>query len=372
MVDDKLISKDELSFSEYAVAPAPEHVQLNSHALARRQENFRSKLSKNPTTVILTHDDADGLTSAALVESQHEAEETAIETVVHNGPFGLSEALEVLYEHPCNPLKLYLLDFCFEDDTKAIEMLREKRANLDVEAYDHHQWDNPEVFDDVHKMDLTVDTDYCTSTLLLKVFGPDLSDDLWELAKVTEDWDLWIREDERSPKFQTFAREIVDEPEEYVYTVLEHGVDLPEDVEEAIEEHHREEEQLRKFAIDDVSYDMIGDYRVAITYLGKGSSADIGNELVEDHEYDIAVIQKAHGGAGIYSHSDEDVGFNHCHRVAQKLNGGGHPTASGFGHEFENFRQLAEYWASCGQSERWQVVRAIKEVVTELDEEGEE
>lgn len=104
-------------------------------------------------------------------------------------------------------------------------------------------------------------------------------------------------------------------------------------------------------AVDRAERYQIGDVTVAMTYVRGGRSSEIGNVLVEEHSdiFDVAIVQKPHGGMGIYSHSDRE-GFARCHEIAGELGGSGHPTAAGCEVPIETFRELAHYWSTTGES----------------------
>lgn len=377
MVDDKLFSKDEQSFKQYAMTPEPEQIQPDSLYRDQRVNEFESKLADNPGVIVLTHNDADGLTSAALVEHYYsgnptsDEREVAVETVMYDGPFTLSDALEVVNGWSGHFDVLYILDFNFDDRDEAIEQIEKAGKSgkfNEIICYDHHQWQSDIDLFPGRTFQLTVDEDECASTICAEELFASypLDDHLEELAEVTKDYDLWIRDDPRSGQLEAFAS--IAEPEEYIDTVLEHGVDFPEDVERRIQAQEQENEMLIEVAVDEAEWMEVAGLDVAVTYIGKGPNSEIGNELVENHKYDVAFILKPHGGVSIRSHSDEE-GFTRCHEVAEELGGGGHPTAAGFGIEFESFQDLAGYWAPGKEKAAPLISQAIHDAMRESDRE---
>lgn len=181
---------------------------------------------------------------------------------------------------------------------------------------------------------------------------------------MTKDIDLWIRDDPRSERLNVFAT--IADHEEYISTVLKHGVDWPDDVEQRIDDRLERDRELEEAAIENRSAYNVGGYSVAVTYVRGGRSSQIGNDLVEERDHDIAVICKPHGGIGIYSHSDRET-FARCHEIADQLGGGGHPTAAGCEVPIETFRELADYWKTCGASVRQDALEAIVAVVEDGD-----
>jgi len=82
----------------------------------------------------------------------------------------------------------------------------------------------------------------------LRSLPGELSDKFGELAAVTRDHDLWLREDPRSDDLADYAH--WEEPETYVETVREHGADLPAGVEEFLAERRVEKETLIEKAVE--------------------------------------------------------------------------------------------------------------------------
>lgn len=369
MVEDHLLSRPELGFNEWAVTPSPDALTPQSVKRERVSKRFKSKV-RDSGQVILTHGDADGLTSAALIEMAT-GPTSAIETVSYHGPYTLMDALTDLYDMRVSERDIFILDFN-PDNREASDMIRQLvdlRNNFTW--FDHHQWDDDLIAAYSREgVSLNIDTDECTASLIGNMMEDSFTETTFDLIEVTKDRDLWINEDPRSKTLSTFAE--IAEIEEYVGTVIEHGATLPEPTVERVQEQIRENELLNEEAVLGADFYEVGgermsrrdrgDLEVAITYISGGVNSEIGNELVEDQGADIAVVMTPYGGASIYSHSDRET-FAQCHEVAGRFGGGGHPTASGFGFDFQNFRAFADYWAKLGRSgQRAKVLQTIEEV----------
>jgi oligoribonuclease NrnB/cAMP/cGMP phosphodiesterase (DHH superfamily) len=384
MVSNELLDREELSFDEWAVTPDPDDLIPDSIEHERESERFRDQLTpsdsedNSPTGVVLTHTDADGLSAAALLVHML-GSETAVRPVSYHGAYQFEDALSDLIDVGFSETPIYITDF--SPDTATVPDDLETLVDVyDCTAvwYDHHEWpDGARENYEAAGIDTHVDTNECATSLLHQTFRYDdreWPDHIDELVTVTKDIDLWIRDDPRSPRLNTFAS-LVDDPWEYINSVLEHGVDHPPDVEQRIDERIARDEELETYAVENATKYATADdpWTVAITYSKGGRSSEIGNELCENpkHDVDIAIVLKTHGGGGVYSHSDgqgEDPDldvFARCHEIASEFGGGGHPTAAGFSVPVENFRDLAEYWASASGAVRPAVLQACYDVFDE-------
>lgn len=355
-MNDELLSRENLGFEEWAVTPSKDDMTPDSVKREQIRKEFLNELEHEPSTIVISHGDADGLGAVAMVK-EVEGGEAAFVTVSYHGPYDVADALQDVSLHADFFANVYVTDLgC--DDPSVIEAAAQ--VDQPVHWFDHHQWDN----DLIQRarssgISLTIDEDECATSLIAETFGMD--EDMMELAEVTKDHDLWIKEDPRSDRLGVMAYTLDDEA--YVESVRENGVDHPEWVEDEIDEQLELDEKLEAHAVERANTWTVRDYKVALTYIRGGRSSEIGNQLVEEHEddYNIAIVMRP-SGCSIYSHSDRET-FARCHEVAGELGGGGHPTASGFPIPADTFRQMADYWVSCGESVRDEIVAAISEVV---------
>lgn len=365
MVDDELLSREVLGDAEWSITPRPEDLVPDSIARERERDPFREALLDDPPAVVLTHGDADGLTSAALLV-EVEGSDTVVQPVSYHGAYQFEHALEDLHDSRLRDTPIYICDFNL-DSTHPLDLLADliQNQNCPITWFDHHQW--PDVIVDELEdigVELYIDTDECTASLIQyrawDAFEWDWEDQIEDLVAVTKDRDLWINEDSRSSRLAVFAE--IAEPREYVYTVLNVGADFPDDVEDRIEQRQEELEVLEDLAVERAVQTDVGDFSVAWTYSADGRSSEIGNRLTEQGDADIALVAKAHGGLGIYSHSNRET-FARCHEIASELGGGGHPTAAGCELDFGAFRDLAYYWQTKGDCARSDGLEAVRSVV---------
>lgn len=364
MVDSKLLAREHLDDEEWSLTPHPDHLVPDEIEYEQTSAEFRSELADDPAAAVITHLDADGYSSAALLAAAT-GEDIVVQPVGYHGAYGLEDALDDVRRVP-EADQLYITDMNPDEDR--IVSLVDGIINdegIPVTWYDHHQWDsNRRHHIEAAGVDLVVDTEECTASLLERELDYDFSPEVQDLAACTRDIDLWIREDDRSPRLNVFAT--IAEPEEYIETVLEHGADLPPDAASRVDERLERNEALERAAVERADVHSVGHgeraVSVAITYVRGGRSSEIGNHLAEVEGYDVAIIQKPHGGVGIYSHSNRKS-FARCHEVAGKLGGGGHPTAAGCEVPIDTFRELARYWSLAGESHRSVLLNAVRDVV---------
>ena len=368
-MNDNLLERDELGFEEWSVTPDPETLVPDSIARERDRDRFRSNLATNPDAVIVSHTDADGLTSATLLSEAVSTDETMIQTVGYQDAYRFEHLLEDLLDAPeafeTHGTTLLVSDFKPDSEDCAGPLSDLINLGIQVEWYDHHQWgeETQNALEDIGVV-LTIDTDECAASLIARESDHEWSAQTRELVAVTKDRDLWINDDPRSPKLNTFAR--IADPSEYVNTVLAHGVDFPDRIEERIEERQELDAKLEQAAVDRADSHSMGDgFDVAVTYTAGGNTSNIGNELVENHDplFDLAVVCTP-SSVSFYAHSEAGT-FDHCHEVAGELGGGGHPTAAGAGVPVYYFRDLAAYWTSCAQGTRAEtrILNAVAEVL---------
>ncbi len=228
-----------------------------------------------------------------------------------------------------------------------------------VAWYDHHQWDES-VATAVREagVDLVVgdSEEECSADVVFRSLDYEFGPMYEELAAVTRDHDLWLREDPRSDDLADYA--YWTDPAEYVEVVREYGVDLPEWVREFITERRVEKEALIDRAVGRSELREIGGYTVGITY-GRCSQNEVA-EAMREQGADVSVIVKPAGSASIRGTD----AFDRCHEVAGKVNGGGHPKAAGCKPDiYDDMLDYATHWTSRGSVAKQVILDAFREVI---------
>jgi oligoribonuclease NrnB/cAMP/cGMP phosphodiesterase (DHH superfamily) len=193
----------------------------------------------------------------------------------------------------------------------------------------------------------------CTTDVALQSLEYDFDERHAELAAVTRDHDLWLREDPRSDDLADYAHWA--ESEEYVETVLEHGPDLPADVAEFLEERRVQKEALIEKAVDRAGFEEVGPWTVGVTY-GRCSQNEVA-EAMREQGADASVIVKPAGSASIRGTD----AFQRCHEVAGQVNGGGHPKAAGCKPDvYDDMLDYAHHWTTRGAVTKQVILDAFR------------
>ncbi|MFC5277951.1 DHH family phosphoesterase [Halorubrum rubrum] len=326
----------------------------------------------DPADADLDADPADA--DSADLDAESEADDPTADAhtrspvgLISAGPYSLDTALERVVAYADDGIDLYVCDLCpdeFEPIEEALDAL--SASCTSIRWFDHHQWD-ADVAAAVRErgVDLVVgDSDEeCTADVTLRSLTHDFEDRWTELAAVTRDHDLWIKEDPRSDDLADYS--YWSGGEEYATVIGAYGADLPEVVREYVESRRVEKAARIDAAVERAATHEVGDWRVAVTY-GRCSQNEVAEELRE-RGADAAVIVKPAGSASIRG----SEGFRRAHEVAGRVNGGGHPQAAGCKPDiYDDMLDYAHHWTTEGQACK-RVILAAFEAVAEAVEAGE-
>lgn len=306
-------------------------------------------------TVIVADPDPDGLACVAIIRSVHPDA-----ALLPAGPHELAESLDVVAEHARPELTVFVCDLAPDCATGVVESLDElSGAETSVIWFDHHRWDEATVSAvEATGVELLIgdSESECTADVAIRGLDTDIPAHLETLATVTRDHDLWIKEDPRSDDLADYS--YWSDPEEYVKTVANHGVDLPTDVHELLAERRQEKEALIDLAVDRARMVSIGPYTVGVTY-GRCSQNEVAEQL-RGHGADAAIIVKPAGSASIRGSES----FERCHEVAGRVNGGGHPRAAGCKPAiYDDMLDYAHHWVTEGAVAQRTILDAFETVV---------
>ena len=345
-MDDWLIDDDRLPLERKSVLPGAGFFFPDSLEQDRAEQEAADAFDADVT--VIADADADGLACVAFVRAARNEGE-----LVPASPHTLADALTWAGEYARG--EVYICDLCPDDerDLEALDRAVEQADSLTW--YDHHQWDSAlesRVRD--AGVDLVVgdSEEVCTADVALAEL--DISEERYvDLAAVTRDHDLWIRDDDRSDDLADFAYWA--DPEEYIETVLEHGADLPPAVREMLSERRIEKDALIGKAVERARLREIGPWTVGVTY-GRCSQNEVA-ETLREQGADAAVIVKPTGSASIRGTDS----FDRCHEVAAQVNGGGHPKAAGCKPDiYDDMLDYAHHWTTHGAVAQQAILDAFK------------
>ncbi|MFC7073725.1 DHH family phosphoesterase [Halovenus rubra] len=359
-MQDWLIEDEQLSIGRKSVLPGAGFFYPDSLEEQEAEREAEETLTGSDV-VVVADPDADGLACTALVRLVH-----GEGALLPAGPHELEEALEWVAEYANPEATVYVCDLC-PDSESDIDALPDAVSRLaSFSWYDHHQWDD-DLATQVREtgVDLTVgeSDEVCTADVALNELDHTFDDRFEELAAVTRDHDLWIRDDERSDDLADYA--YWTDPEEYVETVLEHGVDFPAEVDEFLAEQRIEKEALIEKAIERAEMREAGPWTIGVTY-GRCSQNEVAEALREQGS-DAAVIVKPAGSASIRGTET----FERCHEVAAQVNGGGHPKAAGCKPDiYDDMLDYAHHWTTQGAVAKQAIIGAFQRLADDTETES--
>lgn len=335
-------------------------------------ENLINDLGPEDALVV-THNDADGLTSGAYMADWYESVtdgDAAVYPTSYHGPCGVTDALKMVNEQGfAAPGHVFITDLGASQFEAAQPEIKALYPDTEVSWIDHHQWSDSELSDLRTCAHGVIDESVCATQLVVDLRNdsnperfPLESDGVpaeqEELAEVVNDLDMWIKEDPRSDRVGVFAEYADDEV--FMNAALD-GVSMLDSYDDEITSYEEESKALRERGVRTATFETIAGLDVAFTY-GYGPSSLVGNDLVEEEGADMAVIMRPDSSLSFYAHSDEE-GFTRCHEVAAEFGGGGHPTAAGGQLDIERFDNFYTLWHGEEQAFRSRFRKKIADVV---------
>jgi len=289
--------------------------------------------------------------------------------LVGAGPYSLDDALEHVVAYAPAGIDLYVCDLCPDEYGWIADELDAAVDLADAVAwYDHHQWDDSAaaaVRDAGVDLVVGESDEECSTDVTLRSLDHDFDDRWVDLAAVTRDHDLWLKEDPRSDDLADYA--YWTDPEEYVTMVGTFGADLPDVVAEYIELRRVEKDELIEAAVSRAEHKRVGPWTVGVTY-GRCSQNEVA-EALREQGADAAVVVKPAGSASIRGSET----FERAHEVAGRVNGGGHPRAAGCKPDiYDDMLDYAHHWTTEGATAKRVILRAFEAVAAEADGEKED
>jgi len=357
-MDDWIIDEETLPLERKSILPGAGFFTPDSVEEEVKEQEAAETLA-DAGVVVVADPDSDGLACVAIVR-----EAFGEGALLPTGPHELGETLERVAEYAEPDATIVICDLCPDSDrdVAALEEIVERVA--DVRWYDHHQWeaDLAETVDDAGVERVVGESDeVCTADVVLAELDHDFSPQFAELAAVTRDHDLWIREDERSDDLADLSYWV--EPAEYIEAITENGPDLTPAAHEFLAEKRVEKEALIEKAVERAELRDVGEWTVGVTY-GRCSQNEVA-EALREQGADAAVIVKPAGSASIRGTET----FERAHEVARQVNGGGHPRAAGCKPDiYEDMLDYAHHWTTRGAVAKQAIVDAFRRLPDEAAE----
>jgi oligoribonuclease NrnB/cAMP/cGMP phosphodiesterase (DHH superfamily) len=350
-MDESLIADDDMPLARKSVLPGTGFFVPDEVDEERREREAKAALDGQSVAVV-ADPDADGLACVALLREAY-----GDAGLVPASPHDLEDGMELVAEFGEPGVDVFVCDLCPDKYTYVAEELDALVDAADsVRWFDHHQWD-----DDVAAavrdagVDLVVgdSEEECTADVAVRSLDYDFDDRFVDLAAVTRDHDLWLREDERSDDLADLAYWL--EPEAYIEIVAEHGADLPVEAEELLAERRIEKEALIEQAVDRGEIKDVNGWTVGVTY-GRCSQNEVA-EAFREQGADASVVVKPAGSASIRGTD----AFERCHEVAGQVNGGGHPKAAGCKPDiYDDMLDYAHHWTTRGATTKQVILDAFR------------
>jgi len=364
-MDDALIDDEDMGMVRRSLLPGAGFFVPDSLEAEVEDERAREALDGAEVAVV-ADPDADGLACVALLRAAY-GDDVGL---VPAGPHDLEDGMARVAEFADPGVDAFICDLCpdrYEYVADELEALVAHASS--VRWFDHHQWDEA-VAAAVREagVDLVVgeSEEECTADVALRSLDYRFPEHLSELAAVTRDHDLWIKEDPRSDDLADYAR-WADDDETYVATVREHGADLPAEVMALLAERRERKDALVELAVERGEYEAVGPWTVGVAY-GRCSQNEVA-EAMRQRGADAAVVVKPSGPASIRG----SEGFERAHEVAEQVNGGGHPRAAGCKPDvYDDMLDYAHHWTTQGAVAKQAILAAFERLADEVDVESEE
>ena len=351
-----LIEDENLSLERKSLLPGRGFFVPDEIEAERRDAEIEARAS-GADVLVVADPDADGLACVAIIR-----EMIGDAALVPAGPHELETGIERAAAFGEPDAQVFICDLSPDDPAEfEAELGALVEDSGSVRWFDHHQWtEAAETAIRDAGVDLVIgDSEReCTADVAIRALDGNVPDHLVELAAVTRDHDLWIKEDERSDDIADLS--FWTEPEEYLEVIQEHGVDFPPEVTEFLAERRVEKDALIERAVDRAEMKEIGPWTVGVTY-GRCSQNEVAEEL-RQRGADAAVVVKPAGSASIRG----SEGFERAHEVARQVSGGGHPRAAGCKPRiYDDMLDYAHHWTTQGAVTKQVILDAFRNLAEE-------
>lgn len=341
----------------------------------------------NSDMVILTDGDADGIASAALVDTVFESLDVGMIPVgPHRRAVYPSKAMKMVAEHGREGMTVFFLDTCLGDDEEwMVAPLEQMGEKCRVMFFDHHEWTDDarveyvEANTDYCEIDSRMETPWeldgepmeerCTVKMVYDYFvsnGVSFDSKITDRVEAVTVGDLWLKND---------SYEFINEETQFVMDSLEYITDI-----EMADRYDEPWFGYREWAdafcetetllSETTLSDFATDYRTRIDARLEVMFENDGFVTRYDHEgLDVAMVYgdvPPNDPSTVLRRDGADVvfilfpwmrgsirgtdAFDNCHLIAEDYDGGGHDKAAGFNlRDVSPYDTKSDYYEDCGK-----------------------
>lgn len=326
--------------------------------------------------LVITHNDADGLVSGALFIDHFGQENVDVLSIDYEN---IEHTFEYINENADDLEELYVSDLNLDE---VYDVIGEVASMVESFVWiDHHEWGDKENKVADMGVDIRINEERAATGLVHQYVinnGYESNEKVRETVKMTEDHDLWNHDMDSvtigshkvciSKVFSQMA--FYSDTEKFLNEILDYGKEFIENEEELlrgdksngfIAQMESEHKMKVEYILDnETQIKNIGEYRVGFAH-GRASPGTLLEELVDREDIDILVHTKPQYPPKASIRSTED--FSSCHKIAEKLGGGGHEQAAGCKPEgiAEEPMEFIDYIRNRGESLKRAAEEALRE-----------
>lgn len=392
----------------------------------RKKELKRvNKKMKDADIISISDTDIDGLGCMAILEEANPDKKIARIPGGHRTDLSVVKLLKIARNQARKNVEIYITDIHPDsNDLKEIKNILDQwpeyigentfeDLNVKIYFYDHHQWTDEELeLVSDYNTDIRVEEDICASSIVFENNNfPDEKEQIMkELAEVTCDHDIWIKEDSRSDDLSDF-KQIIEDYNKYIDTIKEYGGNIikHENIAEKLEKYRTERNKKIEYSAKKSNwYKLIVNEKettilsenekinknilttnyekiiIAVAY-GSAYTSGLGNvlyegwedyqenyeELLPDISYnstkyrpgdaDIAIMIKPWNKISFRSNSKYPI----CDYLGRLFNGGGHNKAAGGQIDLIGEKiTYGKHWETNGKNARKHIINTIENNIT--------
>lgn len=339
--------------------PNPEYFQEWSEVQDQKEDEVIETLKGDmPDIFGITHTDADGYGCEVMLREAFPNKDVRVVTASESGPNSLEYVGEYVEDYLDNSVPVFIMDLAPNSGNgrKFIDPFRQFNS---VRVIDHHEWDDKDAEQIEWVAETYHNTDKCATQIVHDEFINSPRSEITELADLTADHDLWIKEQrEASDALSDLAHHA--EREEFVELARESGHNVVNygRGQELVEEAQEIRKEKTEMALNRANHHTINGYEVAVTY-GQCNASDVGEKLYTEVA-DLACVIYPNGGVSFRSHDDTPVARD----MAVEMGGGGHPCAAGSKSDLIGKDvNYTTFWATQGRAVRDEVLEVAKRVL---------